>query len=109
MPKTKTGKQTTEAPQPKQLAITFQIPEGTASQYPNHLNVQARQLVSGGDEITFTFWQVQPFSLDLEAGTGVAVFLGSYVMPRGFAERFVEQLADNLDYQLSRKEQKTDA
>ncbi|MBM3497344.1 MAG: hypothetical protein FJX74_01615 [Armatimonadetes bacterium] len=91
------------------IDMTLQVPEGTASQYTNHVNVQKRVLSSGETEITVTFWQIPAFAVDKEAGRGVAVLLGSYVMPGAFAEALAGALAEHLGYGLSPEEEASSA
>ena len=84
------------------LRTELQIPSDVVSQYANHVTIHTRFSDDDTSDVTISFWQIPAFSRP-EGATAQGVLLGSYVMPKLFAERLVSMLGDHLGLSVRAK------
>jgi len=85
-----------------QFQISQHVQERTLSAYVNHAGVQCRG-GPGLDDVTISFWQIPAHMMDADRSDAPAFLLGSFVMTRDFAKRFLHTAAEQLNMELTEK------
>jgi len=100
MPRRDPAKRKAVESEPTALDVELRFPDGTISQYVNHITVQTRET-----EVVVNFAHVPSFAIDQKTGKAPAYLLGSYLLPRHGAADFVRLLGQALGLRVTPAEE----